>query len=207
MGGESVPLFTCVLPTPIQPGTDIRRRWRTPEHRRGKHAQTRPSRPPEARATRARRGRRHGLEAREVRSWPSCHEGRLAVLPRAGAVSGAPPALSVVVTTYAWPEALDAVLRGLAVQRGANMEVVVAEDASSPETAAVVHRWQGVLPSGRLRHVTQEDEGFRLARVRDLGALAARGTAVLFLDGDCVPRAGLCPSRAPPAAAGLVPRQ
>lgn len=103
-------------------------------------------------------------------------------------MSGAAPALSVVVTTYAWPQALDAVLRGLAHQRGANMEVVVAEDASTPDTAAVVHRWQSLLPSGRLRHVTQEDEGFRLARVRDLGALAARGTAILFLDGDCVPR-------------------
>ena len=40
----------------------------------------------------------------------------------------------------------------------------------------------------RLGRVAQEDAGFRLARVRNLGALAAGGDFLVFVDGDCVPR-------------------
>ena len=36
-----------------------------------------------------------------------------------------------------------------------------------------------------MRH---EDEGYRLARVRNIGALAARGDYLVFVDGDTVPR-------------------
>ena len=100
----------------------------------------------------------------------------------------AAPELSVVVSTYEWPEALGAVLAGLAEQRATDLEVVVAEDGQSSATAAMVERWTPVFAPERLRHVTQEDRGFRLARVRDLGALHARGRMLVFLDGDCIPR-------------------
>jgi glycosyltransferase involved in cell wall biosynthesis len=97
--------------------------------------------------------------------------------------------LSVVVSTYEWPEALDAVLFGLSEQTDADFDVVVADDGSGPQTAAAVARWQ--QPFGdRLRHVRQPDEGFRLARVKNLGAQAARGDFVLLIDGDAIPRRG-----------------
>ncbi len=92
---------------------------------------------------------------------------------------------SVVVATYEWPEALDAVLRGLADQSDADFDVVVADDGSGPHTASVVQNWRGRL---RLEHVRQEDEGYRLARARNLGARAAGGDFLVFVDGDTVPR-------------------
>jgi glycosyltransferase involved in cell wall biosynthesis len=49
--------------------------------------------------------------------------------------------LSVIVTTYEWPQALEAVLRALAVQRDSHFEVVVADDGSGPQTRAVVERF------------------------------------------------------------------
>jgi glycosyltransferase involved in cell wall biosynthesis len=93
--------------------------------------------------------------------------------------------LSVVVATYEWPQALDAVLRGFADQSDRDFELVVADDGSGPETAELLARWQTVLP---LRHVRQEDDGYRLARVRNLGAGAASGSYLVFVDGDVVPR-------------------
>ena len=98
-----------------------------------------------------------------------------------------PRSLSVVVSTYEWPEALDAVLRGFAGQTDDAFELVVADDGSGAPTAEVVDRWRTSF-GDRLSHAWQEDAGFRLARVRNLGALAAGGDYLVFVDGDCVPR-------------------
>lgn len=95
--------------------------------------------------------------------------------------------LSVVVSTYEWPEALDAVLRGLAGQCDPAFDVVVADDGSTAATGAVVDRWAGTF-GNRLVHAWHEDDGFRLARVRNLGATKTSGDYVVFLDGDCIPR-------------------
>lgn len=95
--------------------------------------------------------------------------------------------MSVIVSTYEWPVALDAVLRGLASQSDAAFDVVVADDGSKEATVAVLDRWKRVLGE-RLVHAWQPDEGFRLARVRNLGASVARGSYLVFIDGDCIPR-------------------
>lgn len=103
------------------------------------------------------------------------------------------PSLSVVVSTYEWPEALDAVLRGFADQADDGFELVVADDGSGAATAEVVDRWRRTFRD-RLLHVWQEDAGFRLARVRNLGAVASRADYLVFVDGDCIPRRGFIAS-------------
>jgi glycosyltransferase involved in cell wall biosynthesis len=95
--------------------------------------------------------------------------------------------LSVVVATYEWPAALDAVLFGLSEQSDPDFDVVVADDGSGPETAAVVEEWKAVF-GPRLQHVRQPDEGFRLARVKNAGVVAARGDFLVVIDGDAIPR-------------------
>jgi len=97
--------------------------------------------------------------------------------------------VSVIVATYKWPEALHAVLFALSEQSDPDFEVVVADDGSGLGTAATVERW-GEAFGGRLRHVSQDDVGYRLARVKNLGAQAARGEYLVMLDGDSVPRRG-----------------
>jgi GT2 family glycosyltransferase len=95
--------------------------------------------------------------------------------------------MSVIVSTYEWPEALDAVLRGLAAQSDLEFDIVVADDGSTAATEATVDRWRAVL-GARLAYTWQPDEGFRLARIRNLGARTAYGRYFVFLDGDCIPR-------------------
>jgi glycosyltransferase involved in cell wall biosynthesis len=99
------------------------------------------------------------------------------------------PSLSIVVTTYEWPDALAAVLRALADQGDPEFDVVVADDGSGPATARVVDQSREIL-GDRLSYVWQPDQDYRLARVRNLGALSARGEYLVFVDGDCVPRQG-----------------
>src|SRR5437870_12384096 len=97
------------------------------------------------------------------------------------------PTISVVVTTYESPEALDVVLRALSDQSEPPLEVIVADDGSGSRTAAVVERWRGALDVP-LQHVWQPNDGWRKSRVLNLGALATAGEYLLFLDGDSVPR-------------------
>lgn len=93
--------------------------------------------------------------------------------------------VTLVVTTYNWPAALDLTLQSVARQSMAPAEIIVADDGSGPETEAVVARWQERLPTPLL-HVWQADEGFRLARSRNRAIAAARGDYVIIVDGDMV---------------------
>ena len=95
-----------------------------------------------------------------------------------------PPLLSILVSTYNWPQALAVVLESLRRQQDRNFEVVVADDGSGEETAALIRRFQADFPVP-LVHIWQADQGYRLAASRN-GALAAtRGDYIVFLDGDC----------------------
>lgn len=93
--------------------------------------------------------------------------------------------LAVIVPTYNRPAALDRALESLAEQDTPPVQVIVADDGSGPETAAVVAAWQSRMPCPLL-HVWQPDEGFRLARSRNRAAAVAEADYLVFLDGDCV---------------------
>jgi glycosyltransferase involved in cell wall biosynthesis len=96
--------------------------------------------------------------------------------------------ISIIVITYNRPDALDTVFRSLAKQSDEDFEVVVADDGSPPETAAVIAKWKGRL-GRRLLHVWQPHEGFRAAEIRNRAIRVATGGYCIFLDGDCLARA------------------
>lgn len=93
--------------------------------------------------------------------------------------------ISLAILTYNWPEALERVLESVASQRRMPDEVLIADDGSRPDTADVVARWQKVLPVP-VRHLWQEDRGFRAARCRNRAIAASRGDYVILLDGDMI---------------------
>jgi len=97
------------------------------------------------------------------------------------------PRIAVVVATYNWPAALDRVLAALADQTYRAFEVIVADDGSGPDTADLAQRWTERAPFA-VRHVWQEDEGFRAAAIRNRAVAATEAEYILFLDGDCVVR-------------------
>lgn len=94
--------------------------------------------------------------------------------------------VSVVVTTYNWPEALERVLHALSLQTALPEEVVVADDGSGDKVATVIQSWLGKAPF-RLRYCWQPDEGFRAAMIRNRAVALTSSDYLIFLDGDCIP--------------------
>ena len=91
--------------------------------------------------------------------------------------------LSLAVTTFERPDALEAVLASALAQRAPPDELLVADDGSGPATRAVIERAAAAAPFP-LRHLRQPHEGFRLTRLRNLAIAAATGDYVVFVDGD-----------------------
>ncbi len=102
----------------------------------------------------------------------------------AGRWPAQPPTVSVVIPYYRRQRSLDLVLTGLAMQTHppTRLEVLVADDGSpEPPCVAALGRDRGVIV------LRQPDRGFRAAAARNLGARAASGELLCFLDGDTVP--------------------
>jgi glycosyltransferase involved in cell wall biosynthesis len=99
--------------------------------------------------------------------------------------------VSVIVSTYNWPEALKAVLLGLESQDYllSNFEVVVADDGSGEATRELIQYFQDRRKI-KIRHVWQSDDGFQLSKIRNKAILEAEGEYLIFIDGDSVPLPG-----------------
>lgn len=96
-----------------------------------------------------------------------------------------PPFFSLIVSTYNWPSALDRVLASIESQMLHDVEVIVADDGSGEETAECIKRWQAQA-SFPIIHSWHEDKGFRAAAARNRAVAQAKGTYLLFIDGDCI---------------------
>lgn len=92
--------------------------------------------------------------------------------------------VSVVVTTYNWPDALRMVLASLADQTDRNFEIIIADDGSGIETRQVIEDFAATVALS-VKHFWQEDTGFRVARARNGAIAMSKGELVIFIDGDC----------------------
>jgi glycosyltransferase involved in cell wall biosynthesis len=98
--------------------------------------------------------------------------------------------LSVIVSTYNSPAHLRCTLWSLECQTFRDFEVLIADDGSGAETAAVIEevRSAGLL---RLQHIWHPDRGFRKNTVLNLAVQASQYEYLVFLDGDCLVRRDL----------------
>jgi hypothetical protein len=94
---------------------------------------------------------------------------------------------TLVVPTYNRPLELLLSLRSLARQSVPPGEVVVADDGSGEETRRAVRRFaESPGCPFPIRHVWQEDIGFRKPRILNEAVRCATGDYLIFLDGDCM---------------------
>lgn len=95
------------------------------------------------------------------------------------------PPISIIVSTYNWPAALRLCLKSLMDQSEQDYEIIVADDGSGPDTAQLIGRLSETSPVG-IRHVWQEDIGFRKSIILNAAIAEARGAYLVFVDGDCI---------------------
>lgn len=95
--------------------------------------------------------------------------------------------VSVIISTYNSPRWLEKVLWGYSVQSHRDFEIIIGDDGSTPETARTVERIR-VETGLDIKHVRQEDRGFRKCRILNKSILRANSNYVVFTDGDCIPR-------------------
>ena len=90
---------------------------------------------------------------------------------------------SLLISTYNWPSALAAVLATVRRQRVLPLEVLIADDGSRDDTAALVRAVQATYPVP-VHHYWQPDEGFRKTRILNEALAHAAGDYVIQIDGD-----------------------
>jgi glycosyltransferase involved in cell wall biosynthesis len=91
--------------------------------------------------------------------------------------------LALIVTTYERADALARVLDSVRGQCRTPDELVVADDGSGPGTRQVVAQFSRHAPCPVV-HSWQPDEGWRLARSRNLALARTRSEYVVLVDGD-----------------------
>ncbi len=93
---------------------------------------------------------------------------------------------SVIVTTYNKPRELELVLAGLAAQKIPPKEILIADDGSKPDTAELISKWTRLCDTP-VKHIWQEDDGFRKSKICNEAVRQSGGNYLIFLDGDSVP--------------------
>lgn len=95
--------------------------------------------------------------------------------------------LSVIISTYSSPKWLEKVLWGYSVQTHRDFEILIADDGSTDETRQLIDRMRAETGL-EIKHIRQEDEGFRKCRILNKAVLEVGSEYVVFTDGDCIPR-------------------
>lgn len=93
----------------------------------------------------------------------------------------APPKISVVVPVFNYGSFLPAALQSIVQQNDSELEIVVIDDGSSDDTAAVAKQWVAGYPA-LVRYYRQSNRGPGAAR--NNGAQRCAGDYLLFLDAD-----------------------
>ncbi len=93
--------------------------------------------------------------------------------------------VSIILTTYNWPEALVAVLKSFNFQTDKDFELIIADDGSRQQTTDTIKE---LLPrlNYPVKHVWQADEGFQTSKIFNKCAAQTTYSYIIFMNGDCM---------------------
>ena len=93
--------------------------------------------------------------------------------------------VSLIISTYNWPESLILVLKSIENQIIFPEEVVIADDGSTFETKEIIAKFQKDSDLNII-HSWHEDNGFRVARARNKAIVKSSGDYIILIDGDTI---------------------
>jgi len=93
--------------------------------------------------------------------------------------------LTLIITTYNWPEALLLVMESIERQVRQPDELIIADDGSSEETKNLINKFKKNSDLN-IFHSWQEDIGFRAARSRNKAIVKSTGDYIILIDGDTI---------------------
>ncbi|TLD96891.1 glycosyltransferase [Helicobacter jaachi] len=96
-----------------------------------------------------------------------------------------PSDCTLIVTTYNQKERLALVLDSIKALNPLPKEVLIADDGSAQDTRELIESYMPHFPCA-LKHIWQEDRGFRLSAIRNLAIKAAQGKYIIIIDGDMI---------------------
>ena len=90
---------------------------------------------------------------------------------------------TLCISTFNWPEALRACLETVMQQTVLPGEIIIADDGSGPETAAVINEFKTrtAIP---MKHCWQPNDGFRKASIMNRAFAVASFPLIVTIDGD-----------------------
>jgi len=93
--------------------------------------------------------------------------------------------ITLIITTYNWPESLLLVLKSVEAQSVLPDEIIIADDGSSLETNEVIISYKQ-NSNLNIIHSWQDDIGFRASRSRNKALNKSSGKYVILVDGDVI---------------------
>jgi len=93
--------------------------------------------------------------------------------------------VSLIITTYNRPDALELVLLSAFSQTSLPDEIIIADDGSSEDTRNLIEKMRDISPVPLL-HAWQEDDGFRAAASRNNALRLAKSEYIILIDGDMI---------------------
>lgn len=93
---------------------------------------------------------------------------------------------SVIISFYNKIDYLKLVLAGFESQTHRNFEIIIADDGSKEKIVQEIESLSNQYPF-RIKHIWQEDKGFRKNKILNQSILASESDYLIFIDGDCIP--------------------
>lgn len=93
--------------------------------------------------------------------------------------------VTLIISTYNRPEALKLCLLSAFRQKMLPYEIIIGDDGSSSETKQMIDAMRRECPI-RLIHIWHQDQGFRLAMMRNKCIAMASGEYIIEIDGDII---------------------
>ena len=92
---------------------------------------------------------------------------------------------ALLISTYNWPEALNLLLKSIALQEVMPNEILIADDGSKPATKDLIDSYRDKI-NAPIKHVWHEDNGFRKTIILNKALAKCTSDYIMQVDGDCI---------------------